>query len=67
LDWISEYIILNLRISIGHGVNEKLSEWIRNAKFPYPYTTASLPDSEIITVTIPQVRKCGLAQSESCI
>jgi len=30
------------RIWIGFGVDEKVSDWIRIAKFPYPYTTAVL-------------------------
>jgi len=25
---------------IGYGVDEKVSDWIRIAKFPYPYTTS---------------------------
>jgi len=36
---MSESIIFNFRIWIGHGLHEKVSDWIRIAKFPYPYTT----------------------------
>jgi len=44
--WISESIIFNFRIWIGYGFYEKVSDWIRIAKFLYPYTT----DSECIYV-----------------
>jgi len=39
LDWISESIIFNFPIWIGYGLHEKVSDWIKIAKFPYPYTT----------------------------
>jgi len=38
--WISESITLYFRIWIGYGVDEKVSDWIRIAKFPHPYTIA---------------------------
>jgi len=37
---MSKSIIFNFQIWIGYGVHEKVSDKIRIAKFPYPYTTA---------------------------
>jgi len=34
-----ESIILYFRLWIGYGVEEKVLDWIRIAKFPYPHTT----------------------------
>jgi len=39
LDWISESIIFNFQIWIGYRLYEKVSDWNRIAKFPYPCTT----------------------------
>jgi len=38
---MSESIIFNFWIWIRYGVYQKVSDWIRIAKFPYPYTTGA--------------------------
>ena len=43
-DRISESIIFTFRIWFEYGVYEKVSNWIRIAKFPYPYTTGVIQD-----------------------
>jgi len=41
-----EPVIFNFRIWVGCGLHEKVLDWIRIAKFRYPYTTAVHTDKQ---------------------
>ena len=47
MDWISESVISYFRIWIGYEVDEKVSDWIRIAKSPYAYTTATCTEVDL--------------------